>query len=782
MVLVLTAGATRAQAQPTNDECETAPVIMEVPFSETIETEEASTGEGDPEQSCGLGGPSQNGKSVWYSFTAPRAGTLVANTFGSNYDTVLSAYTGGCEGLTEEACDDDSNGQQSRVEVAVEAGETVLFEVTDLNGEGGSLTFNLAFLVPPNDECEDPTVIGGLPYSETTQTGGATRSESDPVQSCGVAPGQNSNSVWYSFTAQADRLLIADTLGSNYDTVLTAYRGGCGELVEAACSDDVQPGQHSRVEVAVEAGETVVFEITSRGEESGGGTLVFNLDATIPLNDECEMPTEVGELPYTAMQRTSGATTSESDPVQSCGVAPGQNANSVWYGLTVPRAGLLVVDTQGSTYDTVLSLYTGECGELSEVACNGDTPENLQSRVKVAVEAGQRLLIEVTSFQGAVETLVLNVDVIEPVANDQCEGPTEVTSVPFTEMVETGNATTAASDPVQSCSPPPAQNANSVWYSFTAPSSGVVVAETLGSNYDTVLSAYTGSCGGLTEVACNDDTGLGVQSRVEVVVGAGETVLFEVTSFGGAADQLVFSLNFQQALANDECSGPTVVAGLPFMDAIQTATARTPESDPVQSCGVAPGQNSNSVWYSFTAAADTMVVASTQGSDYDTVLSAYTGGCEGLMEVACNDDVPGTVQSEVRVAVEAGETVLFEVTSFQVGGGSLSFSVQEETPTPTETPMPPVTPTPTSTPTEVVTATETQEPTPTPTMEPPLVCIGDCDGGGDVTVDELMVGVQIALGEEDLAECEFFDSDGDEKVTVDELVFGVFNALDGCPA
>jgi len=55
--------------------------------------------------------------------------------------------------------------------------------------------------------------------------------------------------------------------------------------------------------------------------------------------------------------------------------------------------------------------------------------------------------------------------------------------------------------------------------------------------------------------------------------------------------------------------------------------------------------------------------------------------------------------------------------------------------------------------------------------------VGDCDQDGSVTVDELVVGVNIALGESPVADCPSFDADGDGQVTIDELTLGVNNAL-----
>lgn len=61
-------------------------------------------------------------------------------------------------------------------------------------------------------------------------------------------------------------------------------------------------------------------------------------------------------------------------------------------------------------------------------------------------------------------------------------------------------------------------------------------------------------------------------------------------------------------------------------------------------------------------------------------------------------------------------------------------------------------------------------------------CTGDCGGDGTVTVDELVKGVNIALGLTALSECPVFDSGRDGTVTVDELVQAVNYALGSCPA
>jgi YVTN family beta-propeller protein len=66
-------------------------------------------------------------------------------------------------------------------------------------------------------------------------------------------------------------------------------------------------------------------------------------------------------------------------------------------------------------------------------------------------------------------------------------------------------------------------------------------------------------------------------------------------------------------------------------------------------------------------------------------------------------------------------------------------------------------------------------------IRPPVRCVGDCDGSGDVGIAELVGGVNIALGRAALETCPACDGNGDDAVTVPDLVRAIGNALNGCP-
>ncbi|MGH3024160.1 MAG: hypothetical protein ACRDNI_10935 [Gaiellaceae bacterium] len=104
-----------------------------------------------------------------------------------------------------------------------------------------------------------------------------------------------------------------------------------------------------------------------------------------------------------------------------------------------------------------------------------------------------------------------------PPPNDAFADSAVVPSLPFAAAVGTGEATAAVDDPF--CS---RDDAATVWYAWTAPGTAWVTAHTFGSDYDTILSAYTQESGGLSQVACNDDES-GPQSQVTFLAETGVT-------------------------------------------------------------------------------------------------------------------------------------------------------------------------------------------------------------------------------------------------------------------
>jgi hypothetical protein len=98
---------------------------------------------------------------VWYTITVGSAGTLIVNTFGSSYDTILSIYTGTPGSFTGVGCNDDSGGLQSRLMLSVVAGQRFVIMVSSFSAGGGVLGLNafVANAAPPTFT-DDPLTAG----------------------------------------------------------------------------------------------------------------------------------------------------------------------------------------------------------------------------------------------------------------------------------------------------------------------------------------------------------------------------------------------------------------------------------------------------------------------------------------------------------------------------------------------------------------------------------------------------------------------------------------------
>jgi hypothetical protein len=278
--------------------------------------------------------------------------------------------------------------------------------------------------------------------------------------------------------------------------------------------------------------------------------------------DDCAEPRRLEPLPAVDRQVVVAATNAPDDPPVECGGAPpGVHDHSVWYILTAPATGRLFVDTEGSTYDTVLLALTGTCGDFTTLTCNDDSETEL-ARVDFPVTAGTDYLIDVMAFRGesggelrlgvsfrpcgdgvlqageacepaiagscALGHCTASCDCLPPVA-DECTDAVAAT-LPVDVQVDATTATGNALDPGHSCRPL-LNMARSAWFRFVAPADGWVIVDTSGSDYDTMLAVFSGGCDALAEEACNDDGGTGLTSLASVWVTAGATYTVLVTPF-----------------------------------------------------------------------------------------------------------------------------------------------------------------------------------------------------------------------------------------------------------
>jgi len=139
------------------------------------------------------------------------------------------------------------------------------------------------------------------------------------------------------------------------------------------------------------------------------------------------------------------------------------------------------------------------------------------------------------------------------------------------------------------------------------------------------------------------------------------------------------------------------------------------------------------------------------------------------------EPVPPPTSTESPTATPATTTPTSLVTSTPSATATVSPTPQL-VPTATQTPGGTAEPSPTTTPP----ATNTASVTPSATATQTPSCVGDCNGNGEVIVNELVMMVNVALGNASVVDCPAGDLDKNDRITVDEIITGVNNALGTC--
>jgi len=233
-------------------------------------------------------------------------------------------------------------------------------------------------------------------------------------------------------------------------------------------------------------------------------------------------------------------------------------------------------------------------------------------------------------------------------SNNQCAN-----AIPLTPSSGTCNsatytnvgANTSAGDPVPACWAP-ATISHNVWFSFVATNTTVEISTNFGGMTltNTQIAVYSGNCGSLTQIACNEDinTGSGLLTNDIIINGLtlGNTYYIMIDGNGNSTGTFGICVQNIPApgppAADQDCSTATFLCnGNSFtIPGGAYNTGLTVESP---TCFGAPGERA-SHWYSFTAANNgnlAFTIKPATPIDYDFAVYDITNGCMGT-QLACN--------------------------------------------------------------------------------------------------------------------------------------------------
>jgi hypothetical protein len=267
---------------------------------------------------------------------------------------------------------------------------------------------------------------------------------------------------------------------------------------------------------------------------TGQGTLTIAAPSCGPTNETC-----AGSLWLTDGVNITGSTVgTTNDGTASCGNAAG--APDLWYRYRPVSSGSTTFTTCDlASYDTVISIFTGTCGALTEAGCNDDTNGacGLRSTVTLTTSAGTDYYVRVSGYAGATGAFKIKAvggGGVAPPANDDCANrsgiPLGIT--PFSTVGATTDGPTHTS-----CNFRGNNNiTNDVWFNYPSACDGRLTIATCGSSFDTKIAVYDGyGCQNYEArlLACSDND-CGSQSSVTIDATAHSFYTIRVGGFNGA--------------------------------------------------------------------------------------------------------------------------------------------------------------------------------------------------------------------------------------------------------
>jgi len=487
-----------------------------------------------------------------------------------------------CDGQFDEdfpgrACCSEDN-QCAVGELCGPAGEC---EPDPLGGGGGGGGGDLPDLggaprVAQGTACRAPIVVAG-----PGEYDGRTEGNGD-MGSCTLLD-SGGGEVAYSFTRDVDTDIQLLAYGDLFVNTVLYVRTRCEDAFsEIECNDDPDLFVFdAELQFLARAGQTY-FVFVDTWSEGGAYTLLVDeqprggveppmppdpptvgpseppapptdAPSNAPLVGTCAQPIDVGAPGPYAGNTEGRASALPAD----CGLAG--DAGELVYRLRVQNPSRVRFDTEGSDFDTVLSVRAACDDAASEVVCNDDT-DGPTSSVAFDAAPGRDYFVIVDGFGDSAGATVLNYTLVREDAPPVC-GPDDTGCAPgercfgfacgavagaCADAAVLGVAQTLRGDNsgaqnnfAASCG----RGTVDQIYAFMVPEDGNVIVDTRGSVLDTVLSVFEACDPDAAALVCNDD-GVGtVSSEVRFRASAGRVYFAVVEGYNGDAGAFQVTLS-----------------------------------------------------------------------------------------------------------------------------------------------------------------------------------------------------------------------------------------------
>jgi len=343
----------------------------------------------------------KGGSSVWLRWLAVERGIVRFETTGSSFDTVLAAYTMDAAGkLTELACDDDEGEfLGSRIRFAAVPNTVYFVAIDGVEGARGEILLDWAL---------DPTpellpIIVQQPREQTARPGDSVtfsvEARSTPGAPLRYQWFHNGEELFNETTPQYRIPAVTnDHVGFYYVEVYQdrQFVRSRRALLQISLADaDNRLVQGFAVDKFADA--------LNRTAAGPGGLFSIATTAFTPV------------FGYTGTQIFSTVGFSgEPGELSHCGIPGGSSA---WFSFVPATNGQLYIDTAGSSFNTVLAVYTGPgpaIASLTALVCDNDSGPGTTSALSFPATKDTTYYIALDGYNGVTGTAHLNYRLLVP--------------------------------------------------------------------------------------------------------------------------------------------------------------------------------------------------------------------------------------------------------------------------------------------------------------------------------------------------------------------------------
>jgi len=379
---------------------------------------------------------------------------------------------------------------------------------------------------------------------------------------------------------------------------------------------------------------------------------------------------------------TSGTTAGATQSIAGCS---GNADDDVWYQFTAAATSQQITVTSSASFDAVVQLFSGGCSVLASLNCKDDAGSGGNEVINATgLTIGQVYKIRIYNYGSGSGSGSFTICVAAAPAqptNDNCASATSLSV--NTSCTYTNGTTDGATSSLTGCS---GTADDDVWYSFVATNAVQTINVHPTASSDFVVQLFSGSCGSLSSVSCEDAT-LSAQDEQLNAVGLvpGQTYFIRVYDYynGNTGNFQICITGTATAIPtnNEPCTAiqlPTVTSNCNYAEF--TTVGATNTSVPGAPSATCVNWNNGSssygspttggfsastldVWFSITVPSTGSIYISPKpnmgsGSISDGVMVLYSGTCASLTQISCSDDYnfPGSANDLLPFIASTGLT------------------------------------------------------------------------------------------------------------------------------